>query len=208
MTASPATQLAVTTQPAGAVSGVVFTTQPVVAIRNASNTLSSISATVTVALASGTGTLTGTTIVNAVNGVASFSNLKIAGSGVHAMIFTSAGLTSANATSLTVTQVAASLVVQTQPAGAAEDEDFTTQPVVHILDNAGLVVTTGSGSSSVVTASIASGSGRLKGAVTATASNGVARFSNLRIDHSGPHALRFATTTPSLSVISASFTVP
>ena len=60
----------------------------------------------------------------------------------------------------------------------------------------------------VVTASIASGSGQLKGTLTATASNGVARFSNLQIDGRGPHTLRFTTTPPALSVISATFTVP
>ena len=159
-------------------------------------------------IAGGTGALTGTTTVNAVNGVATFTNLQIAGSGAHTLIFTSAGLTSAILTSFTVTQVAASLVVQTQPAGAADEEVFTTQPVVRILDNAGLVVTTGSGAIEVVTASIASGSGRLEGSVTATASNGVARFSNLSIDGRGPHTLRFTTTTLTLSVISATFTVP
>lgn len=123
--ARPATQLAVTRQPAGAVSGVVFTTLPVVAIRDASGVVTNSSAAVTVALASGTGALTGTTTVNAVNGVAVFANLKIAGSGAHTMTFTSAGLASTNSTSFTVTQAAATLVIQTQPAGARKDSRRT-----------------------------------------------------------------------------------
>ena len=206
--ASPPTQLAITTQPSAAVSGVAFTTKPVVAIRDGNNATTTSSAAVTVALGSGTGTLTGTKTVNAVNGVATFVNLQIAGPGAHTLIFTSGSLTSATSTAVNVTQVAASLAMETQPAGATDNREFTTQPVVRILDNAGMVVATGSGATEVVTASIASGSGRLRGEVTAVAVGGVARFTNLKINGRGPHTIRFATTTPTLSVISTAITIP
>ena len=49
----------------------------------------------TAALASGSGTLSGTTTVNAVNGVATFTDLMIAGSGAHTIAFTAASLASA-----------------------------------------------------------------------------------------------------------------
>ncbi len=205
--AGAATQLAVTTQPAGAVSGVNLTAQPVVQIRDAVGNLTASNATVTAAIASGTGTLSGTTTVTAVNGVATFTNLRIAGSGAHTLTFTSAGLTSATSSSLAVTQSAASLSIQTQPAGAVSSTPFTTQPVVRILDNAGLVVTSGTGASLVVTAAVASGSGTLEGTMTATAVNGVATFSNLDISGSGAHALVFTTAAPALTVTSNSFAV-
>ena len=206
--AAPATQLAIATQPAGAVSGVNLTTQPVVQIRDANgNVVTGSTASVTAAIASGTGTLVGTTTVSAVNGVATFGTLRLNGSGAHTLIFTASGLTSATSGSLTVTQVAASLVVQTQPAGATTGTAFTTQPVVRILDNAGLVVTTGAGATLVVTASKASGSGTLGGTATTTAVNGVATFADLAITGTGAHALQFATASPTLTVTSSNITV-
>lgn len=84
--------LAITTQPAGAVSSVLFTTQPVVEIRDAAgNRVTSATNAVTVAIASGTGgTLSGNTLtVNAVGGVATFAGLAITGSGAHTLTFTS-----------------------------------------------------------------------------------------------------------------------
>ncbi len=201
------TQLAVSTQPAGAVSGVAFTTQPVVQIRDGSGNLTTSSASVTAAIASGTGTLVGTATVAAVNGVATFTNLQINGSGAHTITFTSGALTSATSSSFTVSQVAASLSVQTQPAGAVTGTAFTTQPVVRVLDNAGLLVTTGTGASQVITAAVATGSGTLGGTLTATASGGVATFTNLAITGTGAHTLQFSTTSPSLTVNSSSFTV-
>ena len=207
VTAGTPTQVAITTQPAGAVSGVAFTTQPVIQLRDAGGNLTTSTANVTVVIASGTGTLTGTATVAAVNGVATFTNLQIAGAGAHSLTFASAGLTSATSSSFTVTQAAASLSVQTQPAGATTGVAFTTQPVVRILDQGSVVVTTGTGASLVVTVSIASGTGTLGGTVTATAVNGVATFTNLQITGTGAHTLQFATTTPTLSTTSSSVTV-
>jgi hypothetical protein len=203
--AGPATQLAVTTQPAGAVSGVAFTTQPVIAIRDASNNLTTSTAAVTATIATGSGTLVGTATVNAVNGVATFTNLQVNGSGAHTITFTSGALTSATSASFTVTQVAASLSIQTQPAGATNGVAFGTQPVVHVLDNAGLLVT--GGAPLAVTASINTGGGALGGTVTVNTVNGVATFGTLAITGTGDHTLQFSTTAPALTVNSALFTV-
>ncbi len=206
-TVGAATQLVLTTPPSGAVSGVVFTGQPTVEIRDANGNLTTSTAAVTVVKSSGGGTLTGTTTVNAVNGVATFSDLKLAGSGAHALTFTSTGLTSAVSGSFTVTQVAASLSVLTQPSGASSGSAFTTQPVVRILDNAGLLVTTGAGATLAVGAEVATGGGTLGGGVSVNASGGVATFATLAITGSGAHTLKFSTTSPALSVNSASFAV-
>ncbi|MBL0170616.1 MAG: hypothetical protein IPP90_07775 [Gemmatimonadaceae bacterium] len=205
--AGPATQLAITTQPTGAVSGVAFTTQPVIEIHDAGGALTTSTATVTAALASGLGALSGTLTATAVNGVATFTNLKIAGPGAHTLTFTSGALTPATSNAVTVTQVAAALVVTQQPAGAVSGVAFTTQPVIEIRDNAGLVVTTGTGSTEVVTAAIATGTGTLGGTLTATAVNGVATFTTLQLTGSGAHTLQFTTTTPALSVTSSSVNV-
>ena len=207
VTAGTPTQVAITTQPAGAVSGVAFTTQPVVQLRDAGGNLTTSTANVTVAIASGTGSLTGTTTVAAVNGVATFTNLNIAGAGAHALTFTSTGLTSVTSSSFTVTQTAASLSVTTQPAGATSGTAFTTQPAVQILDNAGLPVTTGAGATLVVTAAKASGNGTLSGTLTATAVNGLATLANLSMTGSGAQTLQFTTSSPSLTVTSSGFSI-
>ncbi len=202
------TQLAVLTQPAGAISGRALTTQPVVEIRDAAgNRVTGASDAVTVSVATGSGDVAGTVTVNAVNGVATFTNVRIDGAGAHTLRFAAAGLTSATSASITVTQVPVALSIFTQPAGAVSSATFTTQPVVRILDDAGLVVTTGSGSSLTVAASVASGTGTLGGTASVNAVNGVATFSNLSLTGSGAHTLRFSTTSPALAVVSGSLSV-
>ena len=98
-----AAKLAITTQPAGAVSGTAFTTQPVVMIQDIGGTIvANSTASVTASVASGTGTLAGTATVVAVGGVATFSGLKINGSGNHTLSFASGGLTGATSQTLAV----------------------------------------------------------------------------------------------------------
>jgi hypothetical protein len=94
----------ITTQPAGAFTGTAFSTQPVVKITDAGgNTITSSTANVVASIASGAGTLSGTTTVAAVNGVATFTNLKITGTGNHTLTFTAAGgLTAATSNTVTV----------------------------------------------------------------------------------------------------------
>lgn len=202
------TQLGLTTQPAGAVSGRVLTTQPVVEVRDvAGNRVAGATSAVTVTISSGNGTMLGTSTVNAVNGIATFTNLRVDGSGAHQLRFSASGLTAATSSTFTVTQVANALLVHTQPAGARSGVAFTTQPVVRILDDAGLLVTTGAGATLGVTATVASGVGQLSGAVAVNAVGGVATFTNLSLSGIGPHTLRFSTIAPALNVVSATVLV-
>ena len=94
----------ITTQPADAFNGIEFSTQPVVKITDAGgNTITSSTANVFASIASGSGTLGGTTAINAVAGVANFTNLKITGTGGHTLRFTPAGgLTAATSNTLNV----------------------------------------------------------------------------------------------------------
>lgn len=194
-------------QPGGAVSGLDLTAQPVVQILDNFGNLTASTASVSAAIFSGTGTLVGTVTRAAVNGIASFTDLRVNGSGTHSLRFTSSGLASATSTNFTVTQVASSLVLLTQPEGAVTGAPFTTQPVVQILDNAGLVITTGTGATLPVTVAKATGSGTLGGTTTVNAVNGIATFAGLNITGTGAHTLSFSTTTPALVVNSASFEV-
>jgi galactose oxidase len=87
---------------------------------------------------------------------------------------------------------AATIKVTIQPPASALDQevwDPSRQPVVLVTDASGQVVP-----GVVVTAIIATGSGRLQGTLTArTLASGKAKFADLGIAGTGPHSLRFAT---------------
>ncbi|MBX3473655.1 MAG: hypothetical protein KF754_04670 [Planctomycetes bacterium] len=105
-TTQVATQLAITTQPGGAQPGVAFTSQPVIEIRDATGAVvAGASNFVGVSLNGGSGgTLSGTLIVQAVNGVATFSNLSINNAGVgYSLTFSASGLTGATSSTFNVT---------------------------------------------------------------------------------------------------------
>jgi hypothetical protein len=96
----------ITTQPAGAFNGIEFSTQPIVKITDAGgNTITSSIANVVATIASGSGTLNGTTTVAAVNGVATFTNLKITGSGSYTITFTPTPLIAATSESFSVSVI-------------------------------------------------------------------------------------------------------
>ena len=91
------TKVAVTRASVGRTYGAIFTTQPQVTIQTASgNTVTNSSETVTASISSG-GALIGTKSVNAVNGVATFTNLGLKGMNgtAYTITYTVSGLTTA-----------------------------------------------------------------------------------------------------------------
>jgi hypothetical protein len=186
-----ASKAMITTQPSGAVNGVALTTQPVVRITDSSeNTVTTSTASVVASIASGTGTLSGTTTVTAVNGVATFTDLVLLGTpGNFTLTFTPTSLTAATSSSFELSVGAASkATITTEPLGAFNGTAFSTQPVVKITDAGGNTITS---STADVVVSIASGSGTLGGTTTVAAVNGVATFTNLKITGTGNHTLTF-----------------
>jgi uncharacterized protein YjdB len=80
VTPGTASQLRLGQQPAGATSGQAFVSQPVVQVWDAAgNLVTSSSVAVTAEIALGGGTLSGTTTVSAVSGVATFTDLSLRG---------------------------------------------------------------------------------------------------------------------------------
>src|SRR6185503_8496428 len=139
----------------------------------------------TVALTTGSGTLSGTLTKTAVAGVAYFTgnNLSINLVGANKVLTMSATLTAGARTTTTspafaITAAAASqLAVVTQPsASTVAGVAFAQQPVVQIQDTFGNVVTTGVDATRVVTVALTTGSGTLSGTVTKTAVAVVANF--------------------------------
>ncbi len=200
LSAGAASQLAITTQPSStAQSGVAFAQQPVIQLEDASgNAVSQSGVVVTAAIASGGGTLGGTsTATTNTSGVATFTNLAITGTvGARTLTFSATSLTGATSGTITVTAGAASqLAITTQPSSTAQSGvAFAQQPVLQLQDASGNAV---SQSGVVVTAAIASGPGTLGGTLTAaTNSSGVASFTNLVITGTiGDRTLSFSATS-------------
>jgi len=189
-----ATQLVLTTQPVGALSGAAFTTQPVVTIRDsAGNTVTSSTATVTMTVSAG-GTVVGTSSVNAVSGVATFTTVGISGTAgtAYTLTFVSTGLTSATQSITPTAGSATQLVLTTQPVGALSGAAFTTQPVVTIRDSAGNTVTS---STATVTMTVSAG-GTVVGTSSVNAVSGVATFTTVGISGTAgtAYTLTFAST--------------
>ncbi len=107
ITVGPAAKLAFTTQPGNGTGGSALSTQPVVAVQDAGgNTITSDTSQVTVAIGTNpaSGTLSGAKQVNAVNGVATFTNLSIdkAGNG-YTLNASDGALTSSTSNTFNVT---------------------------------------------------------------------------------------------------------
>jgi hypothetical protein len=202
----PATKALMTTQPAGAVSGAAFTTQPVVRVTDVDgNTNTSFTGNVVASIATGTGTLGGTTTVAAVSGVATFTDLGILGLGNFTLTFTPASLTpvTSNSFALGAAPVASKIAITRAAVGTQRKTAFTTQPQVTVQYANNETVTA---SSAVVTATISSG-GTLIGTTTATASSGVATFSNLGVDGTVGTTYTISYTALDLPVASATVTL-
>ncbi len=196
LTAGTATQLSMTQQPStSAASGVAFAQQPRVQVRDASGNPVSGVVSVTAVIASGGGTLGGTTTVSTdASGLAIFTNLSVTGTvGSRSLQFTSGGLTPITSTAVSITAGAATqlTMVQQPSTSAASGVAFAQQPTVQVRDASGNAV------SSVVsvTAAIATGGGALGGVATInTNASGLATFAGLSITGTvGARTLQFTS---------------
>ncbi len=128
-TAGAATHLSVLTQPSTSVqSGVAFPQQPAVRLLDQfNNPVGTSGVAVDVAIQTGAGTLSGTTQVNTVSGVATFSGLAITGaSGAHTLGFSSTGLTGVSSNTITVGGVGSTTVINSiLPATTVVGESYT-----------------------------------------------------------------------------------
>ncbi len=195
---------------------VALGTQPVVVVQDVNgNIVTSSSATVALAITSGTGTagaalLPVSPVANAVNGVASFTGLRITAPGAgFTLTATSTGLASAVSVPFNVAGTAARLAFTAQPsisntAGAA----LGTQPRVTVQDANGNTVTN---SAATLTLAITAGTGTsgaaLAGTVAVNAVNGVATFAGLSINKAGTGYTLTATSAGLISAASAAFDV-
>ena len=160
--AGPATQLGFTTTPGASTSATVFAVQPRVALLDAGgNVATGSSSSITLAIASGTGTLACTSNPLATSsGVASFAGCKITlgTDGSFSLRASASGFTAVTSATFTVYGAATKLTFTTQPTASTGGTALGTQPVVTVEDAGGNVVPT---SSALVTLSISTGTGTL-----------------------------------------------
>jgi len=155
-------------------------------------------------VATGPGVLTGTTTVNAVNGIAAFTDLRLSAAGTYTLQFDSPGLTSVTSVAVVVGNApAVSMLITTQPVGSASGNLLSTQPVVQ-LRNANFALAVGS--TNAVTVALQGAGGVLSGTTTVNAVNGVVTFTDLRVTGAGAYTLVFSS--PGLAgATSSSFTI-
>ena len=199
--AGNATQLRITLQPVGGITGKNLATQPVVEVLDVfgNRVLVDNASVITASVATGAnGSVSGSVTATAVNGVATFAGLKLTGTpGVdYTLSFGSGVLASDTSSAIRVTHDAATtLVWVTQPVGGATGDDLPTQPKLKLVDQYGNLATTNN--STVVSVAIASGTnGSLSGGTTATAVGGYVQFSGLILigTPGTPYTFTFSST--------------
>jgi hypothetical protein len=157
---------------------------------NSGNIVTNSTSTVSLAITgSTTATLSGTTSVAAVNGIAKFSNLSINQPGSYTLTATSGSDTSAISRSFTIT--AGKLVILNAPARATAGEPIHPGIIVELKDGKGKIET--SDSTTVVTLSpIGFTSGNPITGNSQTLVNGIATFSNVVLTKPGTYQLQAA----------------
>ncbi len=214
-----AAQLAFTTQPVGNVAEATnFATSPKVTVQDAGgNTVTSDSGSVTLGIAgystANSGTNQGTlacsnNTVNAVAGVASFTNCKISGTaaaGTYTLSATRSGLSTGTSSSLSILAgTSTKLAVTTQPTTSVAGNNFTEG--VSVEDSLGNVVTTSSATISLGMGTNPGGGTLTCGASSVNASAGVSTFT-CSINKTGTGYTLTATSTGLTSVNSAGFNI-
>jgi hypothetical protein len=146
---------------------------------------------VTASLASGAGPLQGTVSVTVVGGVATFTNLADNLAETFSLKFAAAGLQAGPTANIVVSPAAPfSLTIHTQPPGTATaGQAFTTQPVVYEEDRFGNLEV--NDNTTMTSASIANGTGPLKGSTVVAITGGIATFTDLSANTAHSIALRF-----------------
>jgi hypothetical protein len=208
ITPGAASALAFATQPANAVAGASLGSVQVRVVDNQGNTLTGSSASVSLALFAnpGSGLLSGTTLVNAVNGVATFSGLSVnkVGNG-YVLRATSTGLAASDSAGFNIFPgAAASLVFSGQPPSSLAS-GVPLSVAVTAFDSHGNLAS-GSPFAVALTLFTNPSSATLGGTSTVNAVNGVASFSNLSLDKAGSGFVLRATVG-AITVNSSGFNV-
>ena len=204
------TRLAMVSNPANGSAGVTLGAVSVAAKDAAGNTVAAYTGDVTVALGAnpGSATLSGTTTVKAVAGIATFSDLKLNRPGTgYTFAFSASGLTGVSSSSFDVTAgSAARLVIGAVPSSVDAGLAIAPSITATATDAAGNTVTSFTGSVAIALGTNPGGA-TLSGTLTRTAVAGVATFNDLSLNRSGVGYTLVASTTGLSAGTSAAFSV-
>ena len=199
-------------QPTAVIVGTVINPAITVDVEDASGGIvTSDNSSITLSVASGGGSLGGTLTVNAVNGVATFTNITVTSTGSESLRATDGSLSSATSNTFTVKPVppvigaASQIAFSQQPFSVTAGSVITPSVSVQVLDANGNLVDT---DTSVVTLTIGSGPAGavLGGTFSVAAVAGVATFTDITLSLAGTYTLHAADGALSAAT-SASFTV-
>lgn len=210
ITPGSASQLVFTIPPSNSGAGAAITPAvQVTAVDPLGNTATGFGGLVTITIAAnpGGGTLSGTSAVNATNGVASFASLRINKPGTgYTLRAGSPGLVPDTSGTFNITSVATKLVFTAEPVSTQAGSAITPAVRVTAEDSLGNVVTGFTGNVTV-TLFNNPGPGILSGANTVAAVGGVATFANLSVDRVGSGYTLIATASGLLNDFSAAFNI-
>src|SRR6266704_478660 len=211
ITPGTATQLAFTTQPTNTVAGVMISPAvQVTAIDHAGNSVPGFAGSVTVAFGNNPGgsTLSGTTTLTAVNGVASFGDLSANKTGTsYWLTATATGLSRATSSVFAINPgTATQLVFGQQPGTTVANRLITPAVKVRALDAFGNLAT---GFTDAVGIALGSnpGGATLSGTMPVAAVAGVATFFDLSLNRTGTGYTRTASASGFAPVISTGFDI-
>ena len=211
ITAGPAIKLVFDSQPSNTQAGQPIT--PAVEIHvldQFDNIVTGYSGNVTMAIGTnpGSATLGGTTVRPVSNGVASFNDLKINIVGTdYTLMATAANLIGATSEPFTITAgPAAKLIFEEEPSNTVAGEIITPAVVVHAVDQFDNLANTFAGT---VTLTIANnpGNATLQGTTAIAAAEGIATFSNLKINNAAKGYTLQSTAPNVQSVPSSAFDI-
>jgi hypothetical protein len=201
-----ATHLVFNVQPGNITAGNTFSPVVQVYVEDASNNLvATDTRAISLSLNTTTGQMTGGTLTNAQNGIATFTGLSVTTAGtftITARDTSAGGLNAITSASFTVSAgAAAALRFEQQPTNTPQGETFGA--LVSVRDSLGNLVNVDGAS---ITLSVASPFGTpLGGTTTRLVSGGTASFFGLFINQPGDYTLKAVSGT--LSVTSASFAI-
>ncbi len=201
----PPAQLAFQIQPTQTTVGHVMTKAITVLVEDSGgNVVTADNSAVTLSIASGPGgTISGTTTVNAVNGLATFPGLSFSAMGTYTLDASDGVLTNATSNSFLINGLPAKLEFVQQPGNTAAGSPISNNVTINVEDSAGNVVID---DSSLVTLALNGTVGSLGGITEINAFHGSATFTDLIPSLSGTFTLS-ASDAGLASATSSSFIV-
>jgi len=209
--AGPPAKLGFVLQPGNTTVGQAISPAVQVALQDSDgNTVPGLTNAITISIGENPGgsTLSGTLTQNAVNGIATFSDLSLNNVGTgYTLLATATGMTSAQSSAFDTTAGAGTqLVFSVQPSTAEQGVDITPAIEVSIVDQYGNLDTTSTNSIELTINTNPAG-GSLTGTTTVNAVAGIATFDNISIDNPGDGYTLVAATLGLTSAQSLSFNI-